>query len=415
MPSPTRTLTQRSARRFVGDVAFPPDVGLEIGPARGPRVGLEVEWFTTPSHSPPSVEDLRTILDPVLPLPAGSAVTYEPGGQLEISSLPFASLDDACDAVCTDRDVVAALLARRGIGLIAAGIDDARPDRLVTSDDRYVAMKAYFDRMGPAGRRMMCTTAAIHVNVDAGRDQDGRRRWRLAHRLGPLLVAAFADSPSTGGGTDGWKSERMAAWLAIDPTRTAPVTDGLTDDDPVEAWASYALSANVMLIRSGGRYLPLTRPLPFSRWIDEGHELGYPTAEDLAYHLTTLFPPVRPHGRLELRMVDMVADPWWRAAAGVATALLYDEEAAAAVEEATDATAGLWADAARHGLDHPLIAGAVQACFAAAVPALERMGCGGTAGLAAEYGRRYVERGRTPADDRLQARHRPKTTIAEAI
>ena len=48
--------------------------------------------------------------------------------------------------------------------------------------------------------------------------------------------------------------------------------------------------------------------------VADGHQLGYPTVDDLAYHLATLFPPVRPKGWLELRMIDAVPDPRWQVA-----------------------------------------------------------------------------------------------------
>jgi glutamate--cysteine ligase len=301
---------------------------------------------------------------------------------------------------------------------MAAGLDPDRPEALRTDEGRYVAMKTYFDQHGPAGRRMMCTTAAIHANLDAGRDEVGRKRWRLAHQLGPTLVATFADSPIVGGRASGWMSSRMAAWLAIDPTRTAPViaTRSHNGSHPDDAWAAYALGANVMLIRTADRFVPMLEKLSFARWIDEGHELGYPTTDDLAYHLTTLFPPVRPHGRLELRMMDMVPDPWWPVAVAVTTALIYDEEAAARADAATRPAAGLWAQASRSALAHPLLQASARACFGAALDALERVGCNRrTVDAVAEYAERFVNVGRCPADDRLDAHRGLTRQTAEAI
>ena len=63
--------------------------------------------------------------------------------------------------------------------------------------------------------------------------------------------------------------------------------------------------------------MPLERPLTFTRWILDGHALGYPTIDDLDYHLTTLFPPVRPRGWLEIRYLDALPAPWWRVAATI--------------------------------------------------------------------------------------------------
>jgi glutamate--cysteine ligase len=242
---------------------------------------------------------------------------------------------------------------------------------------------------------MMCTTAALHVNVDAGRDEVGDRRWRLAHRLGPLFVAMFSNSPLVYGRPSGWKSARHSAWADIDPTRTAPALSGGVVGD----WESYALSANVMFIRDRDAFVPMPADLPFARWIEEGHELGFPTADDLEYHLTTLFPPVRPHGRLELRMFDMLPEPWWRAPAAVATALLYHADAGARAWEATASVTELWTEAARYGLSHPALAAAARTCYEVALDALESDP--DTMRTAGAFYDAYTSRGRSPADDRL--------------
>ena len=47
-----------------------------------------------------------------------------------------------------------------------------------------------------------------------------------------------------------------------------------------------------------------------------------PTAGDLEYHLSTLFPPVRPRGHFELRMIDAQPGDGWVVPLAVASALL---------------------------------------------------------------------------------------------
>ena len=89
---------------------------------------------------------------------------------------------------------------------------------------RYRAMERFFDREGPWGRTMMRRTASLQINLDSGDDSDGvtgyRSRWTLAHRIGPVLVAAFANSPLRGGRPTGWVSTRQANWGRMDPGRT---------------------------------------------------------------------------------------------------------------------------------------------------------------------------------------------------
>ena len=61
------------------------------------------------------------------------------------------------------------------------------------------------------GRAMMCSTAGLQVNLPLG----GPDRWRLAHDLGPVLAAAFANSPFACGRPSGYRSTRLAVWAGI--------------------------------------------------------------------------------------------------------------------------------------------------------------------------------------------------------
>jgi glutamate--cysteine ligase len=255
---------------------------------------------------------------------------------------------------------------------------DAPPPRLVDAP-RYRAMEAYFDTAWPeAGRAMMCATASVQVNLGLGRPARAARRWRAANVLGPVLAAAFSSSPTTAGA--GWR--RLAVWLRLDPSRTAPMA-WRHDDDPGAAWARYALDANVMLIRTPeGCQALVDQPLTARQWIEGGHELGWPTADDLAYHLTTLFPPVRPRGWLELRMVDALPDPWWQVPVAAAAVLVDDDEAVRAGE----AVADCWWEAATEGLAHPAIAAAAAVCARRVVASLGRVGTDvGTAVLVEQW------------------------------
>ncbi|MGI9032159.1 MAG: glutamate-cysteine ligase family protein, partial [Acidimicrobiales bacterium] len=221
-----------------------------------------------------------------------------------------------------------------------------------------------------------------------------------ANILGPVLAAVFANSPLRDGAPTGWASTRLQVWSAIDPSRTA---SAWAPGRGCASWADYVLDARVMLIcRSGTDFAPRVKPLSFRRWLTQGHELGYPTAEDLDYHLTTLFPPVRPKGWLELRFLDALPPQWWPLATAVAAGLVRDPEAGARAERAADPFAGQWPRAARFGLADPGLASAAQECFAAAAGTLTD-GDSGLGGAVVEYAQRFVARGRTPADERLDA------------
>jgi len=349
----------------------------------------------------PSAVELFSVLEG-LALPHDAGLTVEPGGQVEVSSLPHVGASAAIDATAADLHVLRTALDGAGIHTMAVGLDPVRPNRRVVRSPRYDAMEAYFDGDGGAGLAMMGGTASVQVNLDLGDAASLPRRWRLAHALGPVLIAAFANSPIAGGRPTGACSSRQQIWAVLDPTRSAPAISSLP---PADAWARYALAAQVLLVRAGAeRYEPMRSDLTFAAWMAEGHELGYPTLDDFAYHLTTLFPPVRPKGWLELRMIDAVPDPWWQVAVAVTTALLDDPEAFDMAERTCGPVAECWGDAAAHGLGHPALASAARTCFAAAIEALPRLGVDrDVVAATGAFVDRYVERGRSPGDDLLDA------------
>jgi glutamate--cysteine ligase len=350
------------------------------------QVGAETEWFVLDRGAPERhvpIGRLRTAMEAAGPPPAGSRITYEPGGQLELSSLPQRGVAAAHAALAADIAHVGDHLARDGLALAGRGADarNLKEPFFQLDGGRYRCMRAYF---GEAGLAMMCATASLQVCLDIGTDdKDATRRWRLAHALGPVLVATFANSPWNGS-----RSARQVIWEGLDRGRTAPVVG----DDPVAAWARYALDAKVMLLRKG--WVP-DPGMTFREWLTDGR----PDHTDLAYHLTTLFPPVRPQGWLELRMIDALPEPYWPVPIAVVTALIEDPLAADLAAEATEPVADRWREAARQALTDPALARAARRCFEAALDALPRLGATALVPLVADYADRFVARGRCPADE----------------
>jgi glutamate--cysteine ligase len=129
------------------------------------------------------------------------------------------------------------------------------------------------------------------------------------------------------------------------------------------------------------------------------------TIDDLEFHLTTLFPPVRPRRWLELRMIDAQSgDDGWVVPLAVATALMEDgaagEHALAATERWDPFDTEPSLRAARLGLADPDLHAAATSCFEAARDALSRLGAPRAITDAVDrFADRYVSAGRCPADD----------------
>ncbi|MEV5356336.1 ergothioneine biosynthesis glutamate--cysteine ligase EgtA [Streptomyces sp. NPDC052693] len=406
---PRTLLSEADVEALVRGICF------KTGPPR--RLGVEVEWLVHELRAPQLPvphERLEAAYAALRTLPLRSALTVEPGGQLELSSPPAASLTELVRTVSADLDAVRAVLREDGLALVGLGHDPWQEPRRFLHEPRYDAMEACLDRDGPAGRAMMCTSASVQVCLDAGHEEPGPlghvRRWWLAHHLGAVLVAAFANSPLAGRRPTGWLSTRQLLWTEIGAGRAGGPP---LDADPRGAWARHVLDAPVMCVRHDGAPWEVPDGLTFREWIRTGAPRP-PTREDLDYHVSTLFPPVRPRGHLELRMIDaQPGDDGWIVPLAVVAALFDDPEAAEtayrAVKPLAERTLGLpaphnplWRDAARSGLADAELREVAVTCFTTALEALPRLGAAPSVVEAVTaYRDRHVVPGRCPADDLL--------------
>jgi glutamate--cysteine ligase len=372
--------------------------------ADGPlgRVGLELEAHCYDPVEPqrrPGWDEISDVLESLPAMPGGSVVTVEPGGAVELSGPPIDGAVPAIDAMTTDQAVLRAAFSAAGLGLVMLGADPLRPAKRINPGARYRAMERFFvaSNSGVAGAAMMTSTASVQVNLDAGPPAGWAARVRLAHALGPTMIAIAANSPLLGGKFSGWLSTRQRVWSQLDSARCGPILTA-SGDDPGTDWARYALKAPVMLVHipPEGTALPVTHYMPFADWADGRELLGgrHPTAYDLEYHLTTLFPPVRPRQWLEIRYLDSVPNAIWPAVVFTLVALLDDPAAADVAAEAVEPVATAWDTAARIGLNDRRLYAAANRCVATAaerVPAELKD--------AMQQLVEAVERGRCPADD----------------
>ncbi|HEV2641204.1 MAG TPA: glutamate-cysteine ligase family protein [Candidatus Elarobacter sp.] len=335
------TLDERVAALFVapaGRTARPAaaiGAELELIPIR--RATHSVVGIETSRDGAGTADVLRTVAHalqwtetpdaygaPSWHLPVGGRISYEPGGQLEISS-PVC--DDAaslarflCETVSAVRDAA----AESGLELLALGVDPynemgAVPRVLFAP--RYERMERYFDAIGPSGVRMMRQTASLQINVELG--DVPLLRWRLLNALAPYLTAAFASSRRYAGADSGYASYRAHLWQTLDPSRTGLPYD---ERDPIGAYARFAEHA--------GRIL-----------------------DDDAAHLTTLFPEVRPRGYFELRSLDSMEPARAKDALALVAALLSSDDVTSEALVVTGAPdASLLPRAAREGYADPKLA-----------------------------------------------------------
>ncbi|TCC27494.1 glutamate-cysteine ligase family protein [Kribbella speibonae] len=281
--------------------------------ARGRRrtVGVAIEQEYVVAAADGSVVPIEELRRAAEGSPAAPYLSFEPGGQLELSLPP--SLDPLGDL----RSLTADLRRRLGRITLQPIPVDPRPDvPLQLTSARYVAMQRHFDRIGPAGRRMMRRTASTQICLDWWPGRAGVEQWRVLNLAGPFLAARFN------------RSDRLATWLAVDPGRTAFDDSLLRDEDPVASYAAFAAAATVFVDGPVG-------------------------------HLSTLFPPVRPRGAyLEVRFLDALEPDAVERAVAVLEQLMYDDVRRRDVLRALEGSrsAELWRAAAAGVLDEEVAA-----------------------------------------------------------
>jgi len=319
-------------------------------------------------------------------------ISFEPGGQLELSTDTFDAVDPL---VAASRGVLQTLhsaAGEMGIDLVARGMDPfnaAEDASLFITADRYHKQEAHYASIGPWGRRMMLQTAAIHVNLDLG----GRpvRRWWAANKMAPYLIAIFANSPMREGRDTGYRSNRAEQWRHLDPSRTGAFAES---EDPVSDYATFALEAHDFLNTAEGTPASAYR----QTWED-----GSGVREWQA-HLTTLFPEVRPRGYLELRSIDALP-PWWIAVPLViCVGVLYSPRAlSAAAELFAEPTPDRLLAAGREGLGDPDIRQKASDFFDVALEGASQLGEEVVGGAALEEARafrdRFVRAGEDPGHE----------------
>jgi gamma-glutamylcysteine synthetase len=184
---------------------------------------------------------------------------------------------------------------------------------------------------------------------------------------------------------------------AADATAAAVVVRIRLDADPAAAECQRRLAADIGVVLGGAcANSPLAADVPTGF---RSTRLAH-AAAGTGPHLVA----ERRTGWLEVRVADALPEPFWRVPLALTTAVLLDPIARAGAERATRYASGRWADAARHGLAHPVLSHAARDLFDVAVDALGRLGAAReTLNAVGAYADRFVGHDRSPADDVLAA------------
>lgn len=261
----------------------------------------------------------------------GANISLEPGGQLELSGAPLASIHQTCDEVnehLREVQAVADRIGARFIGLGAAP-EWTHDEMPILPKGRYRLMTDYMDKVGTLGKQMMYRTCTVQVNLDFASEADMVHKFRVALALQPVATALFANSPFLEGKPTGHKSWRSRIWRDLDPARTGMLPFVFEDGMGFQRYVDYALDVPMYFVYRDGKYINALGQSFRDFMVGKLPALPgeVPTLSDWADHLTTIFPEVRIKTFMEMRGAD--GGPWRRICALPAfwVGLMYDQEA----------------------------------------------------------------------------------------
>lgn len=319
---------------------------------------------------------------PVLGLERARAnITLEPGSQFELSGAPHDSLHELHAELSLHREEMRSLSLSPKLHLLGLGFQPyARQDDLDwVPKSRYPIMREYLPTRGARALDMMRRTATVQANFDFGSERDAMRKLRAALGLTSAVSGLFANSPMKDGARQPVKSERALVWLGMDPDRSGLLPFAWKEGASLADYVQWALDAPMFLVKRDGVATQATTH-SFRRFLAEGFNGHRATATDWETHLKTMFPEVRLARTLEVRGADSVPLPYAVALAALWTAVLYDDAALTAVEEAFvpyghDAWQALRPRIAAEGLRTPIGKTTVGALLRALLPvAVEALG-----------------------------------------
>jgi glutamate--cysteine ligase len=245
----------------------------------------------------------------IIGLTRGAAnVSLEPGGQVELSGAPLATLHETAAELDSHLAEVHAVAEPLGIGFFGMG---AAPlwrhgDMPVMPKGRYRLMTDYMGRVGTHGTQMMYRTCTVQVNLDYASEADMVMKLRVALALQPVATALFASSPFFEGAANGHRSWRSRIWRGLDDARTGMLPFVFEDGMGFQRYVDWVLDVPMYFVYREGRYVDALGQ-SFRAFL-QGELPALPgekpTLSDWADHLTTVFPEARVKRYIEMRGAD---------------------------------------------------------------------------------------------------------------
>lgn len=239
----------------------------------------------------------------------GSTITFEPGGQLEISLKPMDSVKGIeCIYMAILEEIEKHLLPSQALVSVGYHPKTSISDLPLLPKKRYQMMFEYFKTHGAKSHNMMKGSAATQVSIDYKDEVDFIKKFRVAHFLAPILSSVFDATPIFEGNLYEGDHVRAAIWNETDPQRSKLVKGALGPKDQpfgFESYAKYLLDMPPVLVKKAGEDV-FTADQPLKTLLET---MSFDDAE-LEHIQTMVFPDARLKKYIEIRMADALPLPY---------------------------------------------------------------------------------------------------------
>jgi glutamate--cysteine ligase len=232
-------------------------------------------------------------------------VTLEPGGQLELSIIPFADLKTIETIYLGFIDELKEILNKweQKIAVLGYQPESLIKDIPMLPKKRYDLMYKYFENKGEYAHNMMKGTASVQMSIDYTDQIDYIKKMRVGYFLSPIIYYLFDNTPFFEGQIAADSSIREEIWTNCDSQRSG-IIEGIFDINfGYSDYAEYLLNTPPIIRKKEGELIYTEDKL--LKDVMENDKI-----EEVEHFISMVFPDVRTKKYIEIRSADALPYPY---------------------------------------------------------------------------------------------------------
>ena len=233
-------------------------------------------------------------------------ITFEPGFQIEFSSLPEKNLDILEHSYNFFLDTLKKSLSLCNCSAFALGHHPFLTPETTSflENKRYSFMYNYMPEVGTLGRSMMKNTTTLQANIDYFNEDDLRKKIQVLANITPFLIYFSASSPFSNGKVTPFLSYRTHIWENTDKFRAGMPEFFFNNQFSIERYVDYLLNIPLYFVIKNNNYIYNENNYTFLDLMEYKVPGLEANLEDFILHVSTVFPDIRLKNYLEIRSCD---------------------------------------------------------------------------------------------------------------